>query len=70
MNNFEAKIKPALVAKHGDMTNEAIAVFRRKWEVSHLCAHVETVGLRLTIHPSTISDTARPASSARPREMS
>lgn len=37
MNNFESKIKPALIAKHGDMTNEGVAVFRRKWEVS--CLH-------------------------------
>lgn len=36
MNNFESKIKPALIAKHGDMTSEGVAVFRRKWEVSRL----------------------------------
>ena len=34
MNNFESKIKPALLKKHGDMTDEGVAVFRRKWEVS------------------------------------
>lgn len=36
MNNFETKIRPALIKKHGNMTDEAIAVFRRKWEVSVL----------------------------------
>lgn len=35
-SNFEAKIKPALIEKHGNMTDEGIAVFRRKWEVSTL----------------------------------
>lgn len=34
MNNFESKIKPALLEKHGDMTDEGVSVFRRKWEVS------------------------------------
>ncbi|KKY35433.1 putative cyclopropane-fatty-acyl-phospholipid synthase [Diaporthe ampelina] len=32
MNNFESKIRPALLKKHGDMTEEGVAVFRRKWE--------------------------------------
>ncbi|KAH8750744.1 cyclopropane-fatty-acyl-phospholipid synthase [Diaporthe sp. PMI_573] len=32
MNNFESKIKPALLEKHGDLTDEGVAVFRRKWE--------------------------------------
>lgn len=36
MSNFDAKIKPALIEKHGIMTDDAIAVFRRKWEVSVL----------------------------------
>lgn len=36
MNNFESKIKPALIAKHGNMSNDEVAVFRRKWEVSGL----------------------------------
>lgn len=40
MINFEARIRPALIEKHGNMTDEAITVFRRKWEVSilHLAA--------------------------------
>lgn len=49
MNNFESKIKPALIAKHGDMTNEGVAVFRRKWEVSCLRLDVDIFDLLLTI---------------------
>ncbi|KAF3767523.1 cyclopropane-fatty-acyl-phospholipid synthase [Cryphonectria parasitica EP155] len=32
MNNFEAKIKPALLEKRGYMTDVEVSVFRRKWE--------------------------------------
>lgn len=33
MLSFEDKIRPALIEKHGHMTEEGVAVFRRKWEV-------------------------------------
>jgi len=33
LTNFEDKIRPALKEEHADMTDEAIEVFRRKWEV-------------------------------------
>lgn len=41
MNNFEAKIRPALLKKHNDMTEEGVAVFRRKWEVRSLLTNFE-----------------------------
>jgi len=36
MANFETKIKPSLLEKHGNMSNEEVEVFRRKWEVGVL----------------------------------
>lgn len=33
LKNFDAQIRPALRTEHPDMTDEAVAVFRRKWEV-------------------------------------
>lgn len=48
MRNFEAKIKPALVEKHGTMSEEGISVFRRKWEVSVL--HLMTAIISPNIH--------------------
>ncbi|KAH7171517.1 Mycolic acid cyclopropane synthetase-domain-containing protein [Dactylonectria macrodidyma] len=32
LGNFEEEIRPALIKKHPDMTQEAIEVFRKKWE--------------------------------------
>jgi cyclopropane-fatty-acyl-phospholipid synthase len=32
-NQFDTKIKPALLHSHPGLTKEAIEVFRRKWEV-------------------------------------
>lgn len=32
-NNFDSKIKSALLQKHPGMTKDEIEVFRRKWEV-------------------------------------
>ncbi|KAK5658221.1 hypothetical protein OQA88_2196 [Cercophora sp. LCS_1] len=32
LNNFEGRIRPALKREHPEMTDEAINVFRRKWE--------------------------------------
>lgn len=36
LNNFDAKIRPALKLEHKGMTDAEIRVFRRKWEVSSL----------------------------------
>lgn len=33
MHNFESKIRPSLIEKHQAVTEEEIAVFKRKWEV-------------------------------------
>lgn len=33
LENFDSKIKPALKTEHAGMTDEAIAVFKNKWEV-------------------------------------
>jgi hypothetical protein len=68
MNNFESKIKPALLEKHGDMTDEGVAVFRRKWEVSPTS---ETNPLiRADEDISTTSDIVKPVSSPRHWGMS
>lgn len=32
LKNFEGRIRPALKKEHAEMTDEAIDVFRRKWE--------------------------------------
>ncbi|KAJ4390664.1 hypothetical protein N0V93_004262 [Gnomoniopsis smithogilvyi] len=32
MNNFESKIRPSLIEKHQAVTEEEIAVFKKKWE--------------------------------------
>lgn len=32
MENFEARIKPALLREHGGMREGDVEVFRRKWE--------------------------------------
>lgn len=34
MENFESKIKPALLQEHPHMAKDGAEVFRRKWEVS------------------------------------
>lgn len=68
MNNFESKIKPALLEKHGDMTDEGVAVFRRKWEVSLTLEGYPLIPADEEI--SIISDIAKPASSPRPWGMS
>lgn len=68
MNNFESKIKPALLEKHGDMTDEGVAVFRRKWEVSLTLEAYPLIPADKEI--STTSDIAKPASSPRPWGMS
>jgi len=31
--NFDSKIRPALKREHGDMSEEEMEVFKRKWEV-------------------------------------
>ena len=31
--NFESKIRPALLQEHGEMTEKAVELFRRKWQV-------------------------------------
>lgn len=68
MNNFESKIKPALLDKHGAMTDEGVAVFRRKWEVS---LTLEATPLIPTDEEVSItSDIAKPAFSPRPWGMS
>lgn len=63
MNNFESKIRPALLEKHGDMTEEGVAVFRRKWEVSLILKSYPLVPTDEDI--STTSDIAKPAFSPR-----
>lgn len=68
MNNFESKIKPALLEKHGVMTDEGVAVFRRKWEVS---LTLEATPLIPTDEEVSItSDIVKPAFSPRPWGMS
>ncbi|KAG9243948.1 Mycolic acid cyclopropane synthetase-domain-containing protein [Calycina marina] len=32
MRNFESRIRPALMLEHGDMNEEKVEVFKRKWE--------------------------------------
>lgn len=68
MNNFESKIKPALLEKHGDMTDEGVAVFRRKWEVSLTLEATPLIPTDKEV--SIISDIAKPASSPKPWGMS
>lgn len=34
MDNFDSRIRPALIAEHQGMTEDDTALFRRKWEVS------------------------------------
>lgn len=63
MNNFESKIRPALLEKHGDMTEEGVAVFRRKWEVSLTSKSIPLIHTDQDV--STTSGIAKPASSPR-----
>lgn len=65
MNNFESKIKPSLIEKHQAVTEEEIAVFKRKWEVRVLLPLISSAAAHAKFGYSTISDTARPASLAR-----
>ena len=36
MNNFDARIKPALISEHKGMTSRDAELFKRKWEVSRI----------------------------------
>lgn len=35
LENFDEKIRPALLTEHPEMSNEGVEVFRKKWEVSN-----------------------------------
>jgi cyclopropane-fatty-acyl-phospholipid synthase len=38
LQNFDSRIRPALLEEHEDMDDEKAEVFRRKWEVSAITA--------------------------------
>ena len=40
LENFDDKIKPALLKEHGGMKDEDVEVFKRKWEVSPILVNV------------------------------
>lgn len=59
MQNFDGRIKPALLAEHEGMTQADAALFKRKWEV---CDPAETETTRLTLILSITSRTVKLAS--------
>lgn len=55
MQNFDAIIRPALIAEHEGMTEADTALFKRKWEVS--CSHRSlsySICAVLTLRPSVL----------------
>jgi cyclopropane-fatty-acyl-phospholipid synthase len=63
LQNFESRIRPALMLEHQDMGEKEIEVFRKKWEVSFALHYKTNILIRITftdkICCSTISRIAR-----------